>query len=196
MKKKKQLHKKKTARSKPKAARRAKAAPRRSRKAPPTVVKSLDTTGGVKKARGEMAKFQKLLLNLRDHVIDQISGLAGENLHRNPRESTGDLSGYSFHMADVGSDNFDREFALSLVSSEQEALYEIEEALKRIELGNYGRCESCDKSVARERLSAVPFARMCVRCQSEFEKTNKRVTAPQSSFAEIAAEENEEEEEE
>jgi len=203
MKKKKQLHKKKTARSKPKAARRAKATPRRAkatvrrrRKAPPTVVKSLDTTGGVKKARGEMAKFQKLLLDLRDHVIDQINGLAGENLHRNPRESAGDLSGYSFHMADVGSDNFDREFALSLVSSEQEALYEVEEALKRIELGNYGKCESCDKPINRERLAAVPFARMCVRCQSEFEKTNKRVVPPQSSFAEIAAEENEEEEEE
>jgi RNA polymerase-binding transcription factor DksA len=99
-------------------------------------------------------------------------------------------------MADVGSDNFDREFALSLVSSEQEALYEVEEALKRIELGTYGRCESCDKSINRERLAAVPFARMCVRCQSEFEKANKRVVAPQSSFAEIAAEENEEEEEE
>ncbi|MCX7826618.1 MAG: TraR/DksA C4-type zinc finger protein [Verrucomicrobiae bacterium] len=196
MKKKTQSHKRKTARSKPKAARGAQPARRRSRKAPPTVMKSLDTTGGVKKARGELGKYQKLLLDLRDHVIDQINGLAGENLHRNPRESAGDLSGYSFHMADVGSDNFDREFALSLVSSEQEALYEIEEALKRIELGTYGKCDTCEKPIAKERLAAVPFARMCVRCQSEFEKTNKRIAPPQSSFAEIVAEETEEEEEE
>lgn len=166
------------------------------KKSPPTVIKSLDTTGGVKKARGEMAKYQKLLLNLRDHVIDQISGLAGENLRHNPRETAGDLSGYSFHMADTGTDNFDREFALSLVSSEQEALYEIEGALKRIDLGTYGKCESCEKAVNRERLMAVPFARMCVRCQSEAERNRKRVAAQAPTFTELTEEAGEEEEEE
>ncbi len=162
----------------------------------PTVIKSLDTTGGVKKAHGEMAKYQRLLLNLRDHVIDQISGLAGENLRHNPRETAGDLSGYSFHMADAGTDNFDREFALSLVSSEQEALYEIEGALKRIDLGTFGTCESCEKLIARERLMAVPFARMCVRCQSEMERNHKRVAAQPTTFAEMNEEGGEDEEEE
>jgi RNA polymerase-binding transcription factor DksA len=166
------------------------------KKAAPTVIKALDTTGGVKKVRGEMAKYQKLLLNLRDHVIDQISGLAGENLRHNPRETAGDLSGYSFHMADTGTDNFDREFALSLVSSEQEALYEIEGALKRIETGTYGQCESCEKTIARERLMAVPFARMCVRCQSEAERNHKRVAVQTATFAEMTEEAGEEEEEE
>jgi RNA polymerase-binding transcription factor DksA len=170
--------------------------PPAKKKNPPTVIKALDTTGGVKKARGEMAKYQKLLLNLRDHVIDQISGLAGENLRHNPRETAGDLSGYSFHMADTGTDNFDREFALSLVSSEQEALYEIEGALKRIDLGTYGKCESCEKPVARERLMAVPFARMCVRCQSEAERNRKRVAVQTATFAEMTEEAGEEEEEE
>lgn len=161
-----------------------------------TVVKSLNTHAPVKKVRGDLAKYQKLLLNLRDHVIDQISGLAGENLKRNPRDSAGDLSGYSFHMADTGTDNFDREFALSLVSSEQEALYEVEEALKRLETGSYGKCEGCEKPIARARLEAVPFARMCVQCQSQAEKTFKRAQGPQPTFAELAAEEGEEEEEE
>lgn len=163
---------------------------------PPTVINSLDTTGGVKKARGEMAKYQRLLLDLRDHVIDQISGLAGENLRHNPRETAGDLSGYSFHMADTGTDNFDREFALSLVSSEQEALYEIEGALKRIDLGTYGQCESCEKPVAKERLMAVPFARMCVRCQSEAERNRKRVAVQTATFAEMNEEAGEDDEEE
>ena len=184
--------KKKTTK-KPKAPTRTKSHAKTKR--PPTVVKSLDTTSHVKKLRGEPAKFQKLLLNLRDHVIDQISGLASENLKRNPRESSGDLSGYGFHMADTGTDNFDREFALSLVSNEQEALYEIEEALKRLELGTYGKCETCDRAIAKPRLSAVPFARMCVQCQSEFERTNKRTQGQQPTFSDLAEDGDEEEEE-
>ncbi|MBI5397587.1 MAG: TraR/DksA C4-type zinc finger protein [Verrucomicrobia bacterium] len=194
MKKKKKVTKtKKVSRArKAKAPRRAKPA-RRAR--PTTVVKSLNTHAPVKKVRGALAKYQKLLLNLRDHVIDQISGLAGENLKRNPRDSAGDLSGYSFHMADTGTDNFDREFALSLVSSEQEALYEVEEALKRLESGAFGKCESCSKIIAKARLGAVPFARMCVQCQSQVEKTTKRSQGPQPTFAELAEEGDEEEEE-
>jgi len=169
--------------------------PRRAKSRQPTVAKSLTTKPAGKPLRGAQAKYQKLLLNLRDHVIDQISGLAGENLKRNPRDSAGDLSGYSFHMADTGTDNFDREFALSLVSSEQEALYEVEEALKRLELGSYGKCESCEKAIAKARLEAVPFARMCVRCQSQVERTVKRSQGPQPTFAELAEEGDEEEEE-
>jgi RNA polymerase-binding transcription factor DksA len=188
--------KKKTKKAnKPKHATRARKARAARRAKPITVVKSLNTHAAVKKVRGEMAKYQKLLLNLRDHVIDQISGLAGENLKRNPRDSAGDLSGYSFHMADTGTDNFDREFALSLVSSEQEALYEVEEALKRLELGTYGKCETCEKPIAKARLEAVPFARMCVQCQSAAEKTTKRNLGPQPTFADMNEESEEEEEE-
>jgi RNA polymerase-binding transcription factor DksA len=186
---------KKKTNNKPKAAKPAKPARTNKKGAVPTVAESLNTTSQVKPVRGEMAKFQKLLLNLRDHVIDQISGLASENLKRNPRESTGDLSGYSFHMADAGTDNFDREFALSLVSNEQEALYEIEEALKRVELGTYGHCENCERQIAKPRLEAVPFARMCVQCQSEFEKTNKRTQGQQPTFADISEESEEDDDE-
>lgn len=182
--------------TKPKHATRTAKAPRRVKPAKATtVIKSLTAHAPVKKLRGQLAKYQKLLLNLRDHVIDQISGLAGENLKRSQRESSGDLSGYSFHMADTGTDNFDREFALSLVSSEQEALYEVEEALKRLELGSFGKCESCAKVIAKARLGAVPFARMCVQCQSQMEKTTKRSLGFQPTFAEHAEDGDEEDEE-
>jgi RNA polymerase-binding protein DksA len=134
----------------------------------------------------ELAKFRKLLLELRDHLIDGVSFLASDNLKRSNREVSGDLSGYSLHMADAGTDNFDREFALSLVSNEQEALYEIEEALKRIEHGQYGLCEMCEKPVMKERLEAVPFARMCVHCQSGMERNRRRSYQTVGIFTESA----------
>lgn len=142
------------------------------------------------------AKYKKLLLDLRDHLIDGVNFLASDNLKRSNREASGALIGYSLHMADAGTDNFDREFALSLVSNEQDALYEIEEALKRLEGGTYGLCETCEKQIRRERLEAVPFAKMCVLCQSISERTNHRRPAPVTGiFNESADTEGDEKEE-
>src|SRR5207247_1071713 len=110
---------------------------------------------------------------------------AADNLKRTHRDASGELSGYSLHMADAGTDNFDREFALSLVSSEQEALYEIGEALKRLEQSTYGLCEMCEKPIRKERLEAVPFARLCVRCQSGIDKERRGAgMQPTASFSE------------
>lgn len=128
----------------------------------------------LKLRKEDAAKFKKLLLDLRDHLIDGVNFLASDNLKRSNREASGELSGYSLHMADAGTDNFDREFALSLVSNEQDALYEIEEALKRLETGSFGVCQMCEKLIRKERLEAVPFARMCVQCQSCLEKDKRR----------------------
>ena len=127
----------------------------------------------VKLTKDQANRFKKLLLDLRDHLIDGVNFLASENLKRTNRDASGELSGYSLHMADAGTDNFDREFALSLVSSEQEALYEITEALKRLEGGTYGGCEMCEKPIVLERLEAVPFARLCVQCQSQMERDRR-----------------------
>jgi DnaK suppressor protein len=118
----------------------------------------------------ELKKYRDVLRRIRDRVVDEIAFLAGDNLNRSPRESSGDLSSYSFHMADQGTDNFDREFALNLVSSEQDALYEIDEALQRIEGGTYGICDLCGRGIEKARLKALPFAKMCIRCKSEAEK--------------------------
>jgi DnaK suppressor protein len=76
---------------------------------------------------------------LRERLLHQMSGLA--------KESAEEMSNYSLHMADSGTDNFDRDFALSLLSSDQDAIYEIEEALKRIEKGTYGICELTGKPI-------------------------------------------------
>jgi len=143
----------------------------------------------------DATKYKKLLLELRDHLIDGVNFLASDNLKRSNRDASGELSGYSLHMADAGTDNFDREFALSLVSNEQEALYEIEEALKRLEGGTYGVCDMCEKLIRKERLEAVPFARMCVQCQAVAEKDRRRSSPVTAIFNEKDDEEGDEKEE-
>ena len=122
----------------------------------------------------EMEGYRDLLLKLRDRVIDEISFLANDNLNRSSKEASGDLSGYSFHMADQGTDNFDREFAASLLNNEHDVLYEIEEALRRIDQGTYGTCESSGRPIERERLKVLPFVRYCVAVQSEMERGKPR----------------------
>ena len=73
-------------------------------------------------------------------------------------------------MADVATDTYDREFSLGIASNDREALYELDDALKRIEEGSFGVCESCDSLISKSRLKAVPQARMCVKCQEKSEK--------------------------
>lgn len=118
--------------------------------------------------------YKDLLHKLRDRVVDEITFLAGDNLNRSQRDSSGDLSSYSFHMADQGTDNFDREFALNRVSSEQDVLYEIDEALQRIEQGTYGICEMTGQPIEKERLQAMPYTRYCLAAQAEMEKGRAR----------------------
>ena len=86
------------------------------------------------------------------------------------KESAEQLQGYSLHMADSGTDNFDRDFALSLLSSDQDAVYEIIEALKRIEKGTFGICELTEKAIPKARLEAIPWTRFTVDAQAQLEK--------------------------
>lgn len=115
-----------------------------------------------KKVKPEWQKFYNNLIELRDQLLRQMSGLA--------KESAQELPGYSLHMADSGTDNFDRDFALSLLSSDQDAVYEIEEALKRIERKTYGVCELTGKNIPRIRLEAIPWTRFTVEAQAQLEK--------------------------
>src|SRR5438046_5452140 len=86
------------------------------------------------------------------------------------KESAEEMPGYSLHMADSGTDNFDRDFALSLLSSDQDAIYEIEEALKRIERSTYGVCELTQKPIPTARLDAIPWTRFTVEAQAQLER--------------------------
>lgn len=121
------------------------------------------------------------LLELRDHILDQMQGVAQDNLRA--KSDGAASSAFGMHQADAGSDAYEKDFALSLLSQEQDALYEIEEALKRIELGKYGVCEISNEPIPVERLEAIPFARYTVKCQSEIEMDQKGKgrwdTAPQ-----------------
>ena len=85
-------------------------------------------------------------------------------------ESAQEMAGYSLHMADSGTDNFDRDFALSLLSADQDAIYEIEEALKRIQKNTYGVCELTGKPIPKARLSVIPWARFTVEAQAQLER--------------------------
>ncbi|NCC53145.1 MAG: hypothetical protein EOM20_18290 [Spartobacteria bacterium] len=142
-----------------------------------TIKSAIDTkkTGGKGRLTAQDRKaLKKALQVLRDRIVDEITFLSGDNLNLSQRDSAGDLSGYSFHMADQGTDNFDREFALNLVSSEQDILYEIDYALQRLEEKTYGICEECGCNIEKARLEALPFARMCIRCKSEKERGKTR----------------------
>ena len=118
------------------------------------------------------------LLQLRDAMVDSMAGVAKDNLRS--RAEGSEASAFGMHQADAGSDAYDRDFALSLLSQEQDALYEIDQALKRIELGTYGTCEMSGKPIPRARLEAIPFARFTVECQSQLEKQNKASRVRQS----------------
>ena len=146
-----------------------------------------------------LKKQKEKLLALRDSMLDSMAGVAKDNLRS--RAEGSEASAFGMHQADAGSDAYDRDFALSLLSQEQDALYEIEEALKRVEAGTYGMCEMSGKPIPHPRLEAIPFARCTVECQSQIEKQRKasRIRQPVTSLfglteEEGAAAEGEEEE--
>ena len=124
-----------------------------------------------------LRKQRDRLLHLRDEMLDAMSGVARDTLRS--RAEGSEASAFGMHQADAGSDAYDRDFALSLLSQEQDALYEIEEALKRIEGGSYGTCEMSGKTISKARLEAIPFARFTVECQSQLEKQRKATRSRQ-----------------
>jgi len=114
-----------------------------------------------------LKKQKQRLIELRDAYLNSIEGVASETI----RNENGDSSAFGMHQADAGSDAYDRDFALSLLGKEQDALYEINEALKRIETGTYGLCEGTGVDIPEERLEAMPFARFSVTYQEKLERS-------------------------
>lgn len=133
-------------------------------------------------------RYYKLLIELRNHVTGQLDQHTEETLKRSSKEDSGDLSSYGQHMADAGTDTFDRDFALSLVSNEQEALSEIEAAIQRIKNGTYGICEVSQQPIAKERLLAVPFTRYSAEAQKELERNRHRARTQAGLFGELGEE--------
>jgi len=111
---------------------------------------------------------QAKLLALRDSLVDTMDGVAQSTLR--PKGDDSNASAFGMHQADAGSDAYDRDFALGMLSKEQDELYEIDEALERIRTGKYGICEVSGKQIPKPRLDALPFARFTVECQEQFER--------------------------
>ena len=122
-------------------------------------------------------KQKSKLLQFRDNLLDLMTGVSRDTLRSRAEDS--EASAFGMHQADAGSDTYDRDFALILLSQEQDALYEIEEALKRFDAGTYGICEMSGKPIPQARLEAIPFARFTVECQTQIEKQQKAVRVRQ-----------------
>ncbi len=127
-----------------------------------------------KKGKVKMTPFLKAqrqrLIDLRDAYLNTIEGVSNETI-RNAGDS-GSASAFGMHQADAGSDAYDRDFALSLLGKEQDALYEINEAIDRLDSGTYGICEMSGEQIPEIRLEALPFARFTVQCQEKIERQN------------------------
>lgn len=184
---------KKTVEAKPAAAPEKKAAPKAEKAAPAVKAKVVQpapkitnvrrmgraedegiTTDGPPKKPVLPAAFLKKqrqrLVELRDAYLSSAEGVTAESLRGG---EGGDSSAFGMHQADAGSDAYDRDFALSLLAKEQDAIYEINEALKRIDAGMYGICEMSGDTISEERLEALPFTRFTVVCQERLEREQR-----------------------
>ena len=170
-----------------------KEAPIKAKKMPVVVIKRPPPPA---KVTGWESKQRDRLLQLKDTLLDSMSGVGRDSLRN--RAEGGEASAFGMHTADAGSDAYDRDFALSLLSQERDSLFEIDAALKKINDGNYGFCEISGKAIPHNRLEALPFARYTVECQADLEKTNRltRVRQPVTSLFGLGEEGETESEEE
>ncbi len=122
----------------------------------------------------EREYFKNLILDKRKQVFAELGYLEKNSMSETMKDSSGDLSAYSFHMADQGTDTMEREKAFFFASREGRYLHHLNEALDRIEKGTYGICRTCDKKIQIKRLEAVPHATQCIECKKEEEKQVRR----------------------
>ncbi|HVP06481.1 MAG TPA: TraR/DksA C4-type zinc finger protein [Candidatus Acidoferrum sp.] len=114
--------------------------------------------------KADLKKYEDLLLAKKKALLDEM-GVIGTTI----KDASGDLSSYSYHMADQGTDTMDREMAFMFASKSGRLVYHIDEALRRIQEGTYGKCQSCGKQISAARLEAVPHARLCIECKAKEE---------------------------
>lgn len=116
--------------------------------------------------KSDLQKYEKLLLAKKKALLEEITATMKDRVSTTIRESTGDISSYSYHMADQGTDAMERELAFMFASKSGRLVYHIDEALRRLKEGEYGKCVRCGKQISSARLKAVPHARMCIECKS------------------------------
>jgi len=124
---------------------------------------------GCKMKDADLKKFKELLLKKREDTSKEISGITSR-FDATLKEKTGDLSSHSYHMADQGTDAMEREMAFARGAKSGRFVHHIDEALRRIEDGTYGKCFSCGKQIPMARLKIVPHARFCIGCKEAEEQ--------------------------
>jgi len=117
----------------------------------------------------DLKHFEERLLEERKKLLGQL-GYLEKTLNQTQRDSAGDLSAYSFHMADMGTDAMEREKTFLFASAEGRLLYDVDQALRRMYRNEYGTCPTCGKDIGKARLDAIPHATLCVSCQEKQEK--------------------------
>jgi DnaK suppressor protein len=120
--------------------------------------------------KAESKVYKERLLSLRARLRGDVTQMAEAALKKNRMDGGGEISSMPIHMADLGSDNYEQEFTLSLMENEEETLELIELALERIEDGTYGQCEECGQKIPKLRLNALPYAPLCVKCAGHSER--------------------------
>ncbi|HUW17920.1 MAG TPA: TraR/DksA C4-type zinc finger protein [Sedimentisphaerales bacterium] len=152
-------------------------------------------SGGAKKDRltaADIERFEQMLLEKRREIVGDVNTMEDEALRKARLDATGNLSSMPIHMADLGTDNYEQEFALGLMDSEIRLLREIDDALQRIQQGAYGICEGTGKPIPKARLEAQPWARYCVEYARLLEQGY--VTGQERSVLDFGQEETEQEE--
>lgn len=114
-------------------------------------------------------EYKTSLLQRRALVLGDVSQMHESALNKSVAAASGDLSTVPYHMADVGTDNFEHEFTLGLIENEEEEIREIDEALERLDKGTFGICETCEKPIPKSRLKIIPYARLCIECKRDEE---------------------------
>ena len=120
--------------------------------------------------KAEAKAYKELLLRMRARLRGDVSAMADAALKKTRSEANGDLSSMPIHMADLGSDNFEQEFTLSLMQTEEDTLAAIESALEKIEEGLFGQCEECEGVISKTRLQAIPYTAHCIKCAQKLEQ--------------------------
>ncbi len=118
----------------------------------------------------ELAQYKNTLLELRQKLVVNVNFMEDEALGKSGQDASGDLSNVPIHMADVGTDNYDRDLTIGLIQNGEEELRAIDEALERIGNKTFGSCEECGKKVSKVRLDALPYVKNCIECQRLEEK--------------------------
>jgi DnaK suppressor protein len=127
--------------------------------------------------KSDLKKYEKLLLEKRAQLVEELGLIRKRSLDSTSKENSGDLSSYSYHMADQGTDAMEREKAFLFASKSGRLVYNIDEALRRLRNNkDFGICVECGKPISATRLEAVPHARMCIKCKEAEEIRKARET--------------------